>query len=151
MSKCFLRTKKYLLIVAICLSCFAISGCVESINYLASDSRLPKWLTLPPGLTRADVKVGLEFMEPTRRGVDIKVVLTDRKYKKLEEVRQEEKFPVSALDSVESIYRERALLLHDDLADQLAVAADRPVLDHVDGQIDDDGQHGKRQMEVGRR
>jgi len=79
-----LRTKKYLLIVAICLSCCAINGCVVSIFPLATDSRLPKWLTLPPGLTRADVKVVLEFMES--RSVDIKVVLTDRKYKKLAEV-----------------------------------------------------------------
>jgi len=86
MSKCFLRTNKYLLFVAICLSFCAINGCVESIFLLTTDSRLPKWLTLPPGLTRADIKVGLEFMEPTRRGVDIKVVLTDRKYKKLAEV-----------------------------------------------------------------
>jgi hypothetical protein len=87
MLKCFLRTKKYLLIVAICLSCCAINGCIESIWELTSDSRLPKWITLPPGLTRADVKVGLEAMEPTRRGVDIKVALVDRKYKKLAEVR----------------------------------------------------------------
>ena len=84
MLKCFLHTKRCLLIVAICLSCCAINGCVVSIFPLATDSRLPKWLTLPPGLTRADVKVVLEFMES--RKVDIKVVLTDRKYKKLAEV-----------------------------------------------------------------
>jgi hypothetical protein len=87
MSKCFLRTKKYLLIVAICLSLCAINGCVESIFPLATDSRLPKWFTLPPGLTRADVKVELEAMEPTRRSLDIKVVLYNKKFKKLAEVR----------------------------------------------------------------
>ena len=87
MSKWFLRTRKYLLIVAMCLSCCAINGCVESIFLLAADSRLPKWITLPSGLTRADVRVVEEAMEPTRRGVDIKVLLTDREYKKLEEVR----------------------------------------------------------------
>ena len=81
-----LRTKKYLLIVAICLSCCAINGCVESVFPLASDSRLPKWFTLPPGLTRADVRVELDFMEPTRRGVDIKVLFYNRKFKKLAEV-----------------------------------------------------------------
>jgi hypothetical protein len=81
-----LRTNKYLLIVAICLSCCAINGCIESVWELTSDSRLPKWLTLPPDLTRANVLVAEEAMEPTRRGVDIKVVLTDRKYKKLAEV-----------------------------------------------------------------
>jgi hypothetical protein len=72
-----LRAKKYLLIVAICLSCCAISGCVDSINYLASYSRLPKWFTLPPGITRADVIVIRASMEPTRGGEDIKVALID--------------------------------------------------------------------------
>jgi hypothetical protein len=86
MLKYFQRTKKYLLIVAICLSCCAINGCIESIGFLASDSRLPKWITLPPGLTRADVIVVHEFMEPTRQGVDIKVVLYNTKHKKLAEV-----------------------------------------------------------------
>ena len=81
-----LRTKKYLLIVAICLSCCAINGCVESVFPLASDSRLPKWFTLPRGLTRADVKVELDFMEPTRRGLNIKVIFYNNKYKKLAEV-----------------------------------------------------------------
>jgi len=86
MLKYFLCTRKYVLIVAICLSCLAISGCVDSTNYLASDSRLPKWFTLPPGLTRADVIVVRESMQPTRRGIDIKVVLYEKKYKKLAEV-----------------------------------------------------------------
>jgi len=80
------RAAKRLLIVAMCLSCFAISGCVDSINFLASDSRLPKWFTLPPGLTRADVEVVRYSMEPTGRGVDVKVVLYGRKDKKLAEV-----------------------------------------------------------------
>jgi hypothetical protein len=82
----FQRANKYLLIVALCLSCFAINGCVDSRNYLASDSRLPNWFALPPGLTRADVIVARDTMEPTRRGVEIKVLLYDRKYKKLAEV-----------------------------------------------------------------
>jgi hypothetical protein len=83
----FLPTKEHLLMVALCLSCFAISGCIESIWELTSDSRLPKGITLPPGLTRADVRVVEEAMEPTRRGVDVKVILYNIKYKKLEEVR----------------------------------------------------------------
>jgi len=86
MLKYFLCTRKYVLIVAICLSCLAISGCVDSTNYLASDSRLPKWFTLPPGLTRADVEVVRYSMEPTQRGVDIKVVLYGKKDQKLAEV-----------------------------------------------------------------
>jgi len=94
MSKCFLRTKKYLLIVAICLSCCAINGCVVSIFPLATDSRLPKWLTLPPGLTRADVIVIRASMGPTR-GVkyntfgnnnvfDIDAALLVKRHKKLD-------------------------------------------------------------------
>ena len=38
---------------------------------------------------------------------------------KLSEIRSEEKFPESALNRVEQVYRERALSLRDDLADQL--------------------------------
>ena len=71
----FLPADKCLLIVALCISSFAITGCVDSVNYLASDSRLPKWFTLPPGLRRADVTVVRAAMDTTRRGVDIKVAL----------------------------------------------------------------------------
>ena len=81
----FLPADKCLLIVALCISSFAITGCVDSVNYLASDSRLPKWFTLPPGLTPADVTVVRYAMEPTSRGVD-KVVLYEGRYKKLSEV-----------------------------------------------------------------
>jgi hypothetical protein len=63
-----------------------MTGCVESIWYLANDSRLPKWITLPAGLTRADVRVEEEAMEPTHGGVDVKVILYTNKFKKLEEV-----------------------------------------------------------------
>ena len=82
----FLPADKCLLIVALCISSFAITGCVDSVNYLASDSRLPKWFTLPPGLARADVTVVRAAMDTTRRGVDIKVALFKGKYKKLAEV-----------------------------------------------------------------
>ena len=98
----FLRADKCLLIVGLCISTFAMSGCVDSVNYLASDSRLPKWFTLPPGLTRADVKVIRASMDPTRRGDmkvalyhsdikvalyrnDIKVALLNRKHRRLVE------------------------------------------------------------------
>ncbi len=83
----FLRVKTYLLIVVISVSSFAISGCIESIWELTSDSRLPKGITIPRGLTRTDVVIIEEAMEPTRRGVDVKVVVYDKKYKRLEEVR----------------------------------------------------------------
>jgi hypothetical protein len=79
--------KRHLLILTVCVFTSAMSGCVESIFDLTSDSTLPKWITLPPGLTRADVRIVEEAMEPTRRGVNIKVMLYSKKWKKLEEVR----------------------------------------------------------------
>ena len=33
----------------------------ESTFELASESRLPKWITLPPGLTRADVSITMSY------------------------------------------------------------------------------------------
>jgi len=85
MLQCFLRTKGYLLIVAFCMSTWAITGCIEAMSYLASDSRLPKWITLPPGLTRADVEVDEESMDPAPRGLNVKFVLRNKKSKKLAE------------------------------------------------------------------
>jgi hypothetical protein len=79
--------KRHLLILTVCVFCSAMSGCVESIGDLASDSRLPKWIILPSGLTRGDVIVQEAIMEPTRRGVDIRVTLYDKKWRKLEVVR----------------------------------------------------------------
>jgi hypothetical protein len=42
----------------------AMSGCryfPESTFELASESRLPKWFTLPPGLTRGDVSITMNY------------------------------------------------------------------------------------------
>jgi len=60
-SKLCPRAKKLLLIVAICVSSCVITGCVESTFDLASESRLPRGMAIPPGLTRADVSVTLDF------------------------------------------------------------------------------------------
>jgi hypothetical protein len=87
-SKLFPRAKNVLLIVAVCASSCAISGCFDSVWYLASDSRLPKWFTLPPGLTRKDVSVALENYVPLfRGGPSAKCVLRDKNGKKLAEVK----------------------------------------------------------------
>jgi hypothetical protein len=83
----FLRVRKFLLIVAIWVCSCAICGCMQSMWELTSDSRLPKWITLPPDLTRSDVIVVEEAMEPTRRGVVVKVIIYTKRYKKLKEVR----------------------------------------------------------------
>jgi hypothetical protein len=86
-SKLCLRAKNLLLFTAICISSCAISGCLDSTWYLASDSRLPRWFTLPPGLTRKDVSVEFEFYVPLRGDPNSKCVLRDKKRKVLAEVK----------------------------------------------------------------
>lgn len=61
MLKMFLDTKRLGLIVAVCISAFGMSGCVESNFRIASESRLPRGLTIPPGLARADVSATVDF------------------------------------------------------------------------------------------
>ncbi len=64
-----------------------MSGCIESTFTLASESKLPRSITLPPGLTRTDISVALNLYAPLLRGPDAKFVLTDKSGKKLAEVR----------------------------------------------------------------
>jgi hypothetical protein len=58
------RVDKFLLFfVALIISGSAV-GCAwfpESTFELASESRLPKWISLPPGLTRADVSITMSY------------------------------------------------------------------------------------------
>ena len=61
MLRIFPRVSKYLLIVALGISFGAISGCVESNFRIASESRLPRGLAIPPGLTRADVSATVDY------------------------------------------------------------------------------------------
>ena len=64
MMRAFLRIDKCMLLVALTIPCYAIVGCEyfpESTFELASESRLPKWITVPPGLTRADVSVTMSY------------------------------------------------------------------------------------------
>jgi hypothetical protein len=64
MFKIIRRVDKFLLfLVALTIAGSAI-GCAwfpESTFDLASESRLPKWITLPPGLTRADVSITMSY------------------------------------------------------------------------------------------
>ena len=85
MFKAFLRT--YFISVALCICSCALTGCVESTFNLASESKLPNSMTLPPGLTRTDVSITLNLYAPPLGGPDAKFVLTDRKGKKLAEVK----------------------------------------------------------------
>ena len=61
MLKMLLDTKRLGLIVAVCISAFGMSGCVESYFRIASESRLPRGLAIPPGLTHADVSATVDF------------------------------------------------------------------------------------------
>jgi len=73
-------------------------------------------LTLPP-LIRF-LGVGDDGI-PAREEIEARNHISKTVFDKIEEMRREEKFPASAIDTVENSYRERALILQDDLAEQL--------------------------------
>jgi len=82
-------------------------------------------LTLPP-LIRF-LGVGDDGI-PAREENDARRQMSEAVFLKLAKVRDEAKYPASAIAAVENFYRERALVLHDDLADQLGWSDQR---DHV--------------------
>jgi hypothetical protein len=88
MTKTFMRIDNFLLFVALAFSCYAIVGCKyfpESTFELASESRLPKWIILPPGHTRADVSVTMNYyVKPWGRSVTF--IFQDQKGKMLAKV-----------------------------------------------------------------
>src|SRR5260370_9034138 len=77
------RIDKFLLFfVALAIAGSAI-GCEwfpESTFELASESRLPKWITLPPGLTRTDVSITMSYYS-LPWGNDATFILQDAKGK----------------------------------------------------------------------
>ncbi len=79
--------------VLVAFSGFGIVGCEyfpESTFHLASESRLPKWITLPPGVTRADVSLTMSYyIEPWGRKATF--VLRDKKDRILTKVHSKEK------------------------------------------------------------
>src|SRR5271157_6266211 len=94
MFKIIRRIDKYLLFfVALTISGSAIVGCEyfpESTFELASESRLPKWITLPPGHTRADVSITMSLYD-SLWGSDVKIILQDEKKQTLTKVYGTEK------------------------------------------------------------
>lgn len=67
--------------VFIAFSCFGIVGCEyfpESSFQLASESRLPKWISLPAGLTRTNSTVTMSYYS-TLWGDNVKVTLRNDK------------------------------------------------------------------------
>jgi CPA1 family monovalent cation:H+ antiporter len=79
-------------------------------------------LTLPP-LIRF-LGVGDDGI-PAREESEARRHISDAVFTKINELRQEDKFPASAIDTVENSYRERALVLQDELADQLGWSSQR--------------------------
>jgi len=82
------RVDKFLLFfVALTIAGSAI-GCAwfpESTFELASESRLPKWITLPPGLTRADVSIKMSYyIKPWGRSATF--ILQDSKGQTLKKI-----------------------------------------------------------------
>ena len=68
-------------LVATIILCSAIFGCryfPESTFQLANDSRLPRWFNLPPGLSRRDVSVTMNYYIRLG-GRDATFVLCDKK------------------------------------------------------------------------
>ena len=58
---------KLFILAAICLSLLGCSFFPESSFELARESRLPKWFTLPSGLSRSNVTVTLDYyIDPNR-------------------------------------------------------------------------------------
>jgi hypothetical protein len=91
MKKSFRRIEKTLLFLALTISVFTIVGCEyfpESTFELASDSRLPKWITIPPGLTRADVSITMSYYDSviSWKCCDAKFILQNTKGKTLTKV-----------------------------------------------------------------
>jgi hypothetical protein len=66
----------------------------ESTFQLASESRLPKWITLPAGLTRADVSLTMSYYtKPWPWGWDTTFILKDAKGQVLTKVYGKDKHP----------------------------------------------------------
>jgi hypothetical protein len=55
------RFTLFFVVLAVSGSAIGCESVPESTFELASESRLPKWITLPPGLTRADVSVTMSY------------------------------------------------------------------------------------------
>ncbi len=82
-----------LLAAIIAISCLAMAGCgyfPAATFELASESRLPKWFTLPSGLSRSDVTVTMSY-DINSSGRTLTFMLRDKNKKKIAEVSGTEK------------------------------------------------------------
>jgi hypothetical protein len=93
MMKTFRRIEQYLLFLALTISVFTIVGCEyfpESTFELASESRLPKWITVPPGQTRGDFSITMSYYD-NPWGSNVKFILQNAKMQKRTTVYGKEK------------------------------------------------------------
>jgi hypothetical protein len=81
-------TVKQSIIIMLAITCLSLLGCEffpESSFELARESRLPKWFTPPPGISRSDVTVTMNYyVKPSGRTSTF--ILRDAKKQKLAEV-----------------------------------------------------------------
>lgn len=80
-------------IIMFAIVCLPLLGCEffpESSFELARESRLPKWFTLPPGLSRSDVTVTMNYYVNSS-GRTSTFILRDAKKQKLAEVKGSQK------------------------------------------------------------
>lgn len=84
-----MRSTHRLLILILTVACLSLLGCdffPESTFELASESRLPKWFTLPKELSRSDVTVTMSYyIRPSGRTATF--TLLNTKKQKLAEVK----------------------------------------------------------------
>jgi len=73
------RLRPILLIALLGAACNPIRGCPESHFRLASDSRLPRWFSLPSGYARNEVDVRLTYYVPPVPVDDVVVELVDQR------------------------------------------------------------------------
>ncbi len=56
-----MKPSKLLLAAILCISCYSLSGCLESSFKLSDESRLPVWIKLSPKVRRQDVSLTLNY------------------------------------------------------------------------------------------
>ena len=81
-----MKPKVLLIAILFITACSPIRGCVESQFTLVSESRLPRWLSLPDGYLREDVTVKLTYYVPLLPVDDAVFELVDRNGKELNKV-----------------------------------------------------------------
>jgi hypothetical protein len=91
MLKIVLHVKRWVFLAAVSICACAMSGCLGANFRLASDSRLPQGLPMPPGLTRADVSVGVDYYD-----FYTKITLRDKNGRKIATVtgRYKNRYPL---------------------------------------------------------